>query len=63
LEDVKAQLAGGVDVGMEHLADKLDGWRLIRILLLELHDQPECSVFERRVCWTDNDGVPDVQPD
>lgn len=61
LQDVQAQLPGGVDVGVEHLADELDGWRLVGVLLLELHHESESSVLEGRVCWSDDDGVPVVK--
>lgn len=43
---------------MEHLADKFDGRRLIRVLLFELHYQPKCSIFEGGVSGTDDYGIP-----
>jgi hypothetical protein len=43
---------------MEHLADEFDcGW-FIRVLFLEMHNKPEGSIFEGRICWSDDDGVP-----
>lgn len=38
LEDIQAQLACSIDVGMEHLTNKLDSWWLVRVLLLKVHD-------------------------
>ena len=37
LQNVQAELSGSIDIRMEHLADKFDTWRLIRVLLLEMH--------------------------
>jgi hypothetical protein len=58
LENVQAQLAGGVDVGVEHLADELDLGRLVGVLLFELHDEPKRSIFKRRIGWSYDDGIP-----
>ena len=45
---------------MEHRADELYAWRLVGILLLEMHDQSKCSVLERGIGRTDYDGVPSI---
>ena len=37
LQDVQAEFSGSIDIGMEHLADKFDTRRFIRILFLEMH--------------------------
>lgn len=58
LEDIQAELARGVDIWMEHLADELDRGGLVGILLLEVHDQPKGAVLEWCVDGSDNDGVP-----
>lgn len=58
LENVETQLAGVVDVGMEHLRDEFHAGRFVGILLVEMHDEPERAVFERRVGGSDDDGVP-----
>lgn len=58
LQDIQAKLSRGINVRVEHLADELDCWRLVGVLLLELHHQSKCSIFERCVCRTNNDGVP-----
>ena len=58
LQNVQAELPGGVDVWVEHLADEFDGGRLIRILLFELHHQPECSILEGGVAGSDDYRVP-----
>lgn len=60
LENVKAQLASTVNVGVEHLADEFDTWRLVRILLLEVHHQAEGSILEGSVGRANNDGIPKV---
>ncbi len=44
---------------MEHLADELDAWWSIRVLLLEMHHEPERAIFKGSVCRADNDSVPD----
>ena len=54
----EAELAGCVDVGVKHLADKLDGGRLVRVLLLEVHHEPKGAILERRVGGPNDDGVP-----
>ena len=43
---------------MEHLADKLDAGWLVRVLFLELHDESESAILERRICRPDDDCVP-----
>lgn len=58
LENVEAELARGVDVGMEHLADELDRRRLVGILLLEVHHEPEGAILEGGVGRTDDDSIP-----
>ena len=59
LEDVEAELARGVDVRMEHLADELDRRRLVGVLLLEVHHEPKGSVFEGGIRGADDNSVPD----
>lgn len=58
LENVETKLARAVDVWVEHLADELDARWPVRVLLLELHHQPEGAVFEGSVCWADDHGIP-----
>ena len=58
LQDVEAQLAGGVNVGVEHLADELDSRRLVRILLLEMHHESKGAVLEWGIGRADDDSVP-----
>lgn len=43
---------------MKHLADELDGRRLVWILFLEGHDESKSSIFKGSICRTDNDGIP-----
>ena len=45
LEDVEADAAVRVDVGMEHLGQELHHRRLVGILLAELQGQLECSIL------------------
>jgi len=58
LQDVETELAGSVNVRVEHLADELDGRRFVRILLLKMHNKSERSVFEGGVSGANNDSVP-----
>lgn len=58
LEDIQTKLARAVDVGVEHLTDELDSRWLIRILLLEVHDEAEGAIFERGVCGPNDNSVP-----
>ena len=58
LQDVETELAGGVDVWVEHLRDELDSGRLVGVLLFEMHHQAKGAVLERRVCGADDHGVP-----
>ncbi len=60
MQDIQAEFPGSVDVGVEHLADKLDGRGLVWVLLIEVHDQSKSAIFERGVCGADNDCVPVV---
>ena len=43
---------------MEHLADEFDPGRLVRVLLLEVHDKPECAILEGCISRADDYGVP-----
>jgi hypothetical protein len=45
---------------VEHLTDEFDLRGFVGVLLLELHDEPESAILERRVCGADDDGVPVV---
>ena len=58
LQDVQAQLPRPIYVWMEHLADELDQRGFVWVLLLELHNESEGAVLERRVGRAYNDGVP-----
>jgi hypothetical protein len=58
LKNVQAELSGGVNVGVKHLADELDLRRLVWVLFLELHHQSKGAVFEWGVSGADNHGVP-----
>ena len=43
---------------MEHLADKLDAWRLVGVRFFKVHDQAERSIFKGRVGRAYYDCVP-----
>ena len=43
---------------MEHLRDELDAGGFVRVLLFEVHDEPEGAVFEGSVRGADDDCVP-----
>lgn len=58
LQYIQAQLPRVVYVWMKHLTDELDSWRLIRVLLLKMHDQSKGAIFKRRIRRPDDDGVP-----
>ena len=58
LENVQAELAGSVDVRVEHLANKFDARRLVGVLFFKVHHEAERPVFERRLRWPDDDRVP-----
>ena len=58
LQYIQAQFARVVYVWMEHLTDELDSRRLIRVLLLKMHDQSKSAIFKRRVRRPDDDGIP-----
>ena len=59
LEDIQAQFPGAVDIRVKHLRHELDTGGLVGVGFFELHDESECTIFEGRVCGTDDDGVPD----
>lgn len=60
LENIKAQLAGTVHVGVKHLADEFDPWRLVWVLFLKVHHQAEGSIFEGSIGRSDDDGIPRI---
>ena len=58
LQDIEAQLARRIDIGVEHLADELDGGRLVGVLLLEVHHKSEGSIFEGGIRRSYYNGIP-----
>lgn len=58
LEDIQAQLSGGIYIWVEHLADELDGGRFVWVLLFKVHDKSECAILEWGICWSDDYSVP-----
>lgn len=61
LQNVKAELARPVDVGMEHLADELDTRGLVGVLLFEVHHEAESAILKGGVRWADNHSIPKQQ--
>ena len=58
LQNIQAKLSRTVDIGMEHLADKFYAWRLVGVLLFEMHYKTKSPVLKRCICRADYDGVP-----
>ena len=58
LQNVEAELARRVHVGVEHLTDELDRGRLVGVLLLKVHHQSESAVLKRGIGRSNDDGVP-----
>lgn len=58
LENVEAELAVGVDVGVEHSREELDGWGFVGVGFVEGEEELEGAVFEGRFgCeWARTDG-------
>ena len=54
----KTQLAGAVDIRVEHGGDEFDAGGLVGVLLFEVHDEAEGAVFEGGVGGADYDCVP-----
>jgi hypothetical protein len=61
LQDVEAELACAVDVGVEHLADELDARRFVWILFLEVHHETEGAIFKGGIRRADDDCIPERQ--
>lgn len=61
LQDVEAELARSVDIGVEHLTNEFDLRRFVGVLLFELHHQSESPVLEGCVGRSNYDGVPNVR--
>eukprot|EP00658_Telonema_sp_P-2_P055881 TRINITY_DN44406_c0_g1_i1.p1 TRINITY_DN44406_c0_g1~~TRINITY_DN44406_c0_g1_i1.p1 ORF type:complete len:179 (+),score=23.27 TRINITY_DN44406_c0_g1_i1:71-538(+) len=57
-EDIQADRAVRVDVGMEDPGDELDLWWLKRIVRWEVHSQGEHAPCERAFCWSKDVGIP-----
>ena len=49
LEDVQADAAVCVDVGVEHLGEELDHGGLVGLLFTELQGQLECSILRTSI--------------
>ena len=60
LKNIQAQLAGGVDIGVEHLAYELDSRGLVGILLFKMHHESKSSIFERSIGRPDDNGIPEA---
>ena len=60
LQNVEAELARRVHVGVEHLTDELDRGRLVRVLFLEVHYEPKGSILEGGIRGADDDRIPVV---
>mmetsp|Transcript_16786 Transcript_16786/g.63876 ORF Transcript_16786/g.63876 Transcript_16786/m.63876 type:complete len:279 (+) Transcript_16786:481-1317(+) len=58
LQNVQADQAIVVDVGVEHLREEPHGGRLVGILLRELHRQLESATFPWRFLWAEDEGLP-----
>lgn len=58
LQNVQAQLTGGVYVWMEHLANELDCRWLVWILLLKVHNKSKGTVFKGSVRGSDDHSIP-----
>ena len=58
LQNVQTKLARPVDIWVKHLADKLDAWGFVWVLLLKVHDKTESAIFEGSISGADDDGVP-----
>ena len=58
MEDVEADAAVRVDVGMEHLGQELHHRRLVGILLAELQGQLERSILTSALCMVCIVGMP-----
>ena len=58
LQDIEADAPVGVNVGVEHLGDKLDLGRLIWVLLRKLYRQVETAPVPNRVLGAKNDSFP-----
>jgi hypothetical protein len=58
LQDIQAELTSTVDIRVKHLANELDAWRLVGVLLFEVHNEAEGAIFERSVCGANDDGIP-----
>jgi len=43
---------------MEHLADELDRWWFVWVLLFEMHNESESSIFKRGIRRSNNHSVP-----
>jgi len=58
LQDIQTKFTGGVDIGVKHLTNEFHRRRLIRILLLEMHDETESAILEWGINRADYNGVP-----
>lgn len=57
LEDVQAELAVRVDVRVEHAAEELDRWGLVRVRFVKGQDEAKGAVLERGVgCGVEGKG-------
>lgn len=58
LQNIQTEFTGSVHIWMEHLAEELDRRRLVRVLLFEVHDKSEGSIFKGSVGWANDNGIP-----
>jgi len=58
LQNVQANAAIGVNIGMEHFGDELDNGSFVGVFLSEPERESERAIFEGGVVRSKNDGVP-----
>lgn len=58
LENIETKLAGPVDIGVKHLANKLDAGWFVGVLFFEVHHQAEGTILKGSISGPDNDGIP-----
>ena len=58
LQDVEADAAIGVNIGMEHFCNEFDFGSLVRVLLSEFYRQVEAATLPNGVLRSKDDSLP-----
>ena len=58
LQNIQTQLSSSVHIWVELLTNEFYAWRLVWVLLFEVHHQTECSILKGSIRRPNNNCIP-----